>query len=316
MSECSETFHAQLANTEELVSVKKKKIVSRLSSLTTTQHNSRAILQRAMADQHSIPRYGLRKRVAKHPNLQETSKGTHPCLSSQNTASTAVEPANTDPGTAISANSTSSNVDDTTHVQKQPIQERSKITKFSPHQLTINGRTFVGPTPPDRTTDDSGMATHLHGENREYRLFVCKDCPIKPQETDEYRLHDLCEQDEYPCIWSFPPKAREAFANRLHWLALGKTLEETRLPSGRLPNLLDEAGKPIVRGLTGLKEGEDPNDVYDEMIRRRYTALIYGYECRENDNKAGDDYSFENYCDESIELRLAMLENMSWRFDW
>jgi hypothetical protein len=52
------------------------------------------------------------------------------------------------------------------------------------------------------------------------------------------------------------------------------------------------------------------------VVRRRYTALIYGYECRENENKADDDYSFEDYCDESIKLRLAMLENMSWRFDW
>jgi hypothetical protein len=227
-----------------------------------------------------------------------------------------MESANTDPGTAISANSTFSNVDNTTHVQEQLVQEPSGNTKSSPHELTINGRTFIGPTPPDRTTDASGNATHLPEAHREYRLFVCKDCPIKPQEDDEYRLHDLCEQDEYPCIWSFPPKAREAYANRNHWLALGKTLEETRLPSGRLPKLLDEAGKPMVRGLIGLKDGKDPNAVYDEMVRRRYTALIYGYECRENENKAGDDYSFEDYCDESIELRLAMLENVSWRFDW
>lgn len=80
--------------------------------------------------------------------------------------------------------------------------------------------------------------------------------------------------------------------------------------------LIGRGWQTFVRGLIGLKEGEDPNDVYDEMVRRRYTALIYGYECRENENKAGDDYSFEDCCDESIELRLAMLENMSWRFDW
>jgi hypothetical protein len=145
---------------------------------------------------------------------------------------------------------------------------------------------------------------------------VCKDCPIKPHENDEYHLHDLCKEDECPCIWSFPPKAREAYANRNHWLALGKTLEEMRLPSEKSQNLLNEADQPIVRGLIGLKDGEDPNAFDDEMVGRRYTALIYGYECRENENKAGDDYSFEDYCDESIELRLAMLENMSWRFDW
>jgi hypothetical protein len=258
-----------------------------------------------MADQHSTPRYGLRF---------ETSRKRKAL---RDTASTPIEPAETDPDTAIPADSTSSNVDTSAHTAGQPIQEPSGNTRLAPHQLTIGSRTFIGPTPLDRTTDPSGNFAHLPDEPREYRLFVCDDCPIEWQEKfDKYNLHELCEEDGYPCIWSFPPKAREAFANRMHWLLLCKTLEETRLPGGRLPNLLDEDGKPIVRSLIGLKVGEDPNDVHDEMVRRRYTALIYGYECKENENKAGDDYSFEDYCDESIELRLAMLENMSWRFDW
>jgi hypothetical protein len=288
--------------------------VPRPSSLTIIYKNSEAILQSAMADQHITPRYSLRKR--KNPSPQKSSKGTHPCLPSRDTALTANEPADTDPGTVIPANSTFSNVGKAAHVQEQPIQEPSGNTKSSPHQLTINGRAFVGPTPVDQTTNPPGIATYLHGENPDYRLFVCKDCPIKPQENDEYHLHDLCKEDECPCIWSFPPKAREAYANRNHWLALGKTLEEMRLPSEKSQNLLNEADQPIVRGLIGLKDGEDPNAFDDEMVGRRYAALIYGYECRENENKAGDDYSFEDYCDESIELRLAMLENMSWRFDW
>jgi hypothetical protein len=99
-----------------------------------------------MADQHSTPRYGLRKR--KDPNPQGTSKGTHPCLSSRDTASTAIEPANTGPETAIPADSTSSNVDTSAHTAGQPIQEPSKNTTLTPHQLTIGGRTFIGPTPP------------------------------------------------------------------------------------------------------------------------------------------------------------------------
>jgi hypothetical protein len=256
-----------------------------------------------MADQHSTPRYGLRSETSRKREVLRDA------------ASTPLEPAETGPDTAIPADSTSINADTSAHTAGQSIQEPSGNTRLIPHRLTIGSRTFIGPTPLDRTTDPSGNFVHLPDGPREYRLFVCEDCPIEWQEKFD-NLHELCEEDEYPCIWSFPPKAREAFANRTDWLLLCKTLEEMRLPSGRLPPLLDEAGRPVFRGLIGLKKGEDPNVVYDEMVRRRYTALIYGYECKENENKADDDYSFEDYCVESADLRLAMLENMSWRFDW
>lgn len=175
------------------------------------------------------------------------------------------------------------------------------------------GHTYLGPLPPNRTTDPEQNATNLPGNHQEYKLFVCEDCPIQ-QKTD-FDLHDLC-YESYPCIWSFPPKAREAFANRQHWLKLDKPLEGTRLPSGRLPRILDEGGEPITRGLIGVQKGVELNKAYDEMVRRRYTAVIKPEESCEHRDAADDDYSYEDYCDAHYEARVAMLENMSWRFDW
>lgn len=178
-------------------------------------------------------------------------------------------------------------------------------------QLTINGVTFFGPLPPDQDTIESSTSI-LPPLQTPYRLFRCDDCPIPTAD------HDLCEPKTYPCIWSFPPKAREAYANRYHWYNLRKPLEETRLPNGRLPSLLDENSRPITKGLIGLEEGQDPNEAYDRVVRQRWRAVMdhLNWEWEMGIDWEADDEIWHAACDAHVDARHRMLECMSWRFDW
>lgn len=184
----------------------------------------------------------------------------------------------------------------------------------SPHQLTINGRTFTGPLPPNKTTDPSGNAATIPGDHDNYKLFVCADCPTRKKDGND-DLHALC-YPSHPCLWSFPPKAREAFANRAHWLALKKPLEETRRANGRLPRLLDEDGEPVTRGLRVVRKGEDVNRAYDEVVMRRYLAVVRDDECCEFRGAKEGEVKREEYRFLHRVGREAMLGDMGWGFEW
>jgi hypothetical protein len=173
----------------------------------------------------------------------------------------------------------------------KPLAFKASTQDSVPNQLTINGRTFSGPLPPNRVSDPSRNAANLPGDHSNYKLFVCAECPI-------------------------PPKAREAFANRRRWLDLGKPLEETRLSNGRLPRLRDEDGEPVTRGLMSVQKGADLNKAYDEIVKQRYRAIIGGDECCAVRDVAKDDHRFKECSAAHREAREAMLENMSWSFDW
>jgi hypothetical protein len=196
----------------------------------------------------------------------------------------------------------------------KPLAFKASTQDSVPNQLTINGRTFSGPLPPNRVSDPSRNAANLPGDHSNYELFVCAECPI-PHKDNGHGLHDLC-YDSHACIWSFPPKAREAFANRRRWLDLGKPLEETRLSNGRLPRLRDEDGEPVTRGLMSVQKGADLNKAYDEIVKQRYRAIIGGDECCAVRDVAKDDHRFKECSAAHREAREAMLENMSWSFDW
>lgn len=146
-------------------------------------------------------------------------------------------------------------------------------------------------------------------------LFVCADCPAMSQENEEEDLHTLC-YPSHPCIWSFPLKAREAFANRNHWLKLDKPLENTRRANGRLPRLLDEDGESITRGLRAVGQGEDLNRAYDEVVMRRYLAVVKAEECCEMRGVASNDQKLEDYRFLHREARERLLEDMGWGFEW
>ena len=189
----------------------------------------------------------------------------------------------------------------------------------------INGRTFTGPLPPTSVTDPSNNAANIPGDHGGYRLFVCADCPIpgknKPNEQNNSKdgeaddMHTLC-YPTHPCLWSFPPKAREAFANRAHWLQLNKPLDATRRPNGRLPRLLDEDGEPVTRGLIDVQKGVDLNRAYDEVVMKRYTAVIKSEECCEMRGVKEGDARLEEHRVGHRVAREEMLGDMGWGFWW
>ena len=201
-----------------------------------------------------------------------------------------------------------------TQVQEQLVPKRSTDNAFHVHRLTIHGRTFTGPLPPDRITDPLRNAANIPGDHTNYKLFVCADCPV-PEKEKQPDLHALC-YPSHPCLWSFPPKAREAFANRRHWLKVNKPLEATRRPNGRLPRLLDEDGEPVTRGLTVARKGEDVNSAYDEVVMRRYLAVVRDDECCEVRGLKEGERRLEEYRFAHRMGREAMLEDMGWGFEW
>ncbi|KAM0716765.1 hypothetical protein Q7P37_008210 [Cladosporium fusiforme] len=85
--------------------------------------------------------------------------------------------------------------------------------------------------------------------------------------------HSLCIPT-LRCIWFTPAQAREIYAQREHWLQQGKPLEETRNARGRLPALIDEFGENLRKAVAIEEEGQDPNDVWDGIVRERFTAVI------------------------------------------
>jgi hypothetical protein len=128
-------------------------------------------------------------------------------------------------------------------------------------------------------------------------------------------LHTLC-YPSHPCIWSFPPKAREAFANRNHWLKLNKPIDETRRANGRLPSLLDEDGEPVSRRLVKVERGVDLNSAYDEVVMRRYLAVVKPEECCEMRGVEEGKKELEDYRFLHREARGRLLEDMGWGFEW
>ena len=266
-----------------------------------------------MSDLSEIPRYSLRKRPTNDVGFPQKAKRGHSSLPSSRSPSSVVRLSS--PGScSTNVNASTLTIVDTPTLLQEQVDMNPTTRNSVPDHLTIRDRTFTGPLPPDRATDPSQNAANLSGDHSKYKLFVCEDCPIA-QQDEEYGLHDLC-YETHPCIWPFPPKAREAYANTQHWLKLGKPLEETRLPSGRLPRLLDEDGEPVTRDLVGVRKGADMNKAYEEVVKRRYRAVIGGYECYENRDVADDDHRFVERCAEHRVARETMLENMSWNFDW
>lgn len=268
-----------------------------------------------LSDLSETPRYGLRKRPAVDTQSHRKAKQSRPSLPPREVSSVVARQAAAvpDPSLTDTATNTPTTLEPSTPANSLPPKPLAEDNS-NPHQLTIHGRTFLGPLPPNRVTDPSHNADNLSGEHSKYNLFVCEDCPIQ-QRDEGHNLHDLC-YESHPCIWSFPPKAREVYANRRHWLEVGKPLEVTRLPSGRLPRLLDEAGERITRGLVGVQKGADPNKAYEEVVKRRFLAVIKSGECREITNPSDDDHRSERDCAAHRAAREAMLENMSWSFDW
>lgn len=210
-----------------------------------------------MSDTPGIPRYSLRKRptdnALSHPNL----KSSHPCLPRRNAPSGVAPPTTprSDPRRpTISPLTPPKNTPTRSHILFDSNPPADNTAVPVPHTFTINGETFTGPLPPNESTDPPGNAASIPGDHGGYMLFVCADCPAMSQENEEEGLHTLC-YPSHPCIWSFPLKAREAFANRNHWLKLDKPLENTRRANGRLPRLLDEDGESITRGLRAVGAG-------------------------------------------------------------
>jgi hypothetical protein len=266
-----------------------------------------------MSDLSAIPRYGLRKRPANDVPFSDHVKRVCSFSPSPDAPPEVMRRICSRSGVAESGTSTLAGVG-TSAPSQEPLALKPSTNDLVPHQLTINDRTFTGPLPPNRVSDPSQNAANLPDNHGNYKLFVCADCSIS-QEDEGYDLHDLC-YESHPCIWSFPPKAREAYANRRNWLELDKPLEETRLRNGRLPRLLDEAGESITRGLIMVQKGADLIKAYDEMVKWRYRAVISGTECCENRGMVDDDRRFEERCAAHRAAREAMLENMSWSFEW
>jgi hypothetical protein len=278
-----------------------------------------------MSDKSGIPRYGLRKRPANDSLSHPKSKYNHPCLPSRNAPSGVAQP--TTPASDIRRPTisplTPRNTPTRSHIRFESGPSTDTATAI-PHKLTINGRTFTGPLHPNKTTDPSRNAANIPGNHGGYELFVCADCPPIPQEdeqdglndqTSRTDLHTLC-YPSHPCIWSFPPKALEAFANRNHWLELDKPIEETRRANGRLPRLLDEDGESVTRGLVDVQKGVDLNRAYDEMAMRRYLAVVKPEECCEMRGVAEGEKALEDYRFLHREARERLLEDMGWGFQW
>jgi len=277
-----------------------------------------------MPDTSDIPRYSLRKRPAGDVPFHQKAKQSRTSLPPPDAPSGVPRPTTPESDIKQVTASTQTSMNAPTPCQEQLAPKPSvndknnnntTTTDISPHQLTINGRTFTGPLPPNKTRDPSGNAATIPGDHNSHKLFVCADCPISQQENKHDNLHALC-YPSHPCLWSFPPKAREAFANRRHWLALDKPLEATRRPNGRLPRLLDEDGEPVTRGLRVVRKGEDVNRAYDEVVMRRYLAVVRDDECcevrgAEEGSRRREEYRFAHQVG-----REAMLGDMGWGFEW
>ena len=272
-----------------------------------------------MSDLSDVSRYGLRKRPVSDVFPQKRAKqnrSSSPQPDAPSGVARSITP-NPDTGKVTTSTQTSMSMSTPCRGRLAP-NPSANNTKSSPHQLTINGRTFTGPLPPTAVTNPAQDAANIPDDHNNYKLFVCADyCPVPQKEKDKQQpdFHSLC-YPSHPCIWSFPPKAREAFANRRHWLALNKPLEGTRRPNGRLPRLLDEDGESVTRGLMAARKGEDANKAYDEVVMRRYLAVVRDDECcelrgLEKGERERDEYRFLHRAG-----REAMLEDMGWGFKW
>lgn len=274
-----------------------------------------------MSNASGFPRYSLRKRPTDDALSHKDLEWNHPCLPRRNPPSEVARPTTPKPEPRRPTISplTPKNMPTRSHIRFDSNPPTDNTAIPVPHKLTINGRTFTGPLPPNRITDPSGNAAGIPGDHGGYKLFVCADCPpIPPQETEndeQTDLHTLCYLS-HPCIWSFPPKAREAFANRNQWLKLDKPIDETRRANGRLPRLLDEDGEPISRGLVNVQRGVDLNRAYDEMVMRRYLAVVKPEECCEMRGVEEGDHKLECYRFLHREARERLLEDMGWGFEW
>ena len=65
-----------------------------------------------------------------------------------------------------------------------------------------------------------------------------------------------------------------------------------------------------------MKKGVDVGRVYDEVVMRRYTAVVKSEECCEMRGVEEGDGKLEVRRAAERIAREAMLENMSWSFDW
>lgn len=273
-----------------------------------------------MSNTSNVPRYDLRKRPADNSRSHKDLEWNHPCLPHRKSPSGVARP--TTPASEMRRPTISpltpknTNTSTRSHIRFDSGDPTDTTTTAIPvpQKLTINGRTFTGPLPPNRITDPSQNATAIPGDHSNYKLFVCADCPTV-QKNEEEDLHTLC-YPSHPCIWSFPPKAREAFANRNHWLVLNKPIDETRRANGRLPRLLDEDGEPITRGLIDVRMGVDLNRAHDEMVMRRYLAVVKPEECCEMRGVKEGKKELEDYRFLHREARERLLEDMGWGFEW
>lgn len=83
-----------------------------------------------------------------------------------------------------------------------------------------------------------------------------------------------------------------------------------------LPRLLDEDGEPITRRLREVRKGVDSNRAYDEVVMRRYTALVKSEECCEMREVGEGDGRLEGHRLAHRVAREGMLEDMGWGFEW
>ena len=65
-----------------------------------------------------------------------------------------------------------------------------------------------------------------------------------------------------------------------------------------------------------MAKGVDLGKAYDEMVMRRYLAVVRDDECCEMRGVAEDDPRFEDYIVAHRVAREAMLEDMGWEFEW
>ena len=257
-----------------------------------------------MSTSPKISRYAIRSRRTGDTQTEGARDENTPSTPEHSSA----EPSGTNPLANLPLKSKSP-----TESQKKQYEDTTG-KKLRRHELTIKGRTFYGPLPSDQTTSSPSTNLDPALAYQNCKLFVCEDCPLS-QENADYNLHELC-YDTHPCIWSFQAKAREVFVNRRHWLALGKPLEETRLPSGKLPKLLDGDGEPITKASFGFDHGADPNSAFDEIVRWKYAAVIKVDEFAEHWGLEEVDERIQKYCERHRRARERMLECMSWGLDW
>jgi hypothetical protein len=80
--------------------------------------------------------------------------------------------------------------------------------------------------------------------------------------------------------------------------------------------LLDEGGESVTRGLREVQKGEDLNRAYDEMVMRRYLAVVKPGECCEMRGVKEGERALEDYRFLHRRARERLLEDMGWDFEW